>query len=175
MEKSLLENLFDPKLIKLIRFFLDNKEQDFYLQEIVKATKLPLATTYRQVKKLASLDIVEKHMIKHFTLYRCAATKEVLFLESFIKESPRLVERFVNEAITDPQVEEIILHGKQTEERANLLLIGKDINHQHIKELCSSFKERGYTISVLQLEREQYEQMSAMGLYSGRKEQLFKR
>lgn len=173
---KLLEELFDGKILKVIKFFLLNKEKEFYLQEISKQAEVPIATVFRMVGRLKVLGIIEEIKIRKFKLYKCADNDSVRFLESFIKEGKRIIERFVSMAAKVENVEEIILYGKESEEKANVLLIGRNINSNQIKQICAEFKEKhNYSITDLSLEREQYEQMSRMGLYSGKKKILFKR
>ena len=173
---KLLEELFDKKILKVIRFFLLNKEKEFYLQEISKQTGVAIATVFRMIGKLTELKIVEEIRIKKFKLYKCADNESVRFLEGFIKEGKRIIDNFVSVVSKVENVEEIILYGKENEEKANVLLIGKGINSNGIKRICAEFKEEyNYSITALPLEREQYDQMSSMGLYSGRKKALFRR
>jgi len=70
----------------------------------------------------------------------------------------------------------ILLHGEEARDRANVLLIGDDIDSGKIKEICGSIKEEhNFIISPLTLTAEQYDSMSKMGLYSGKKNILFER
>jgi Fe2+ or Zn2+ uptake regulation protein len=173
---KLLEELFDKKILKIIKFFILNKGKEFYLQEISKQVDVPIATVFRIVGKLKELEIVREIRIKRFKLYKCAENENVLFLESFIKEGKRIIDNFVSIISKVKEVQEIILYGKETEDKANVLLIGKGINSNQIKQISAEFKEKyNYSITDLCLEREQYEQMSEMGLYSGKKKTLFKR
>ncbi|MCK5283592.1 MAG: hypothetical protein KAK00_09390 [Nanoarchaeota archaeon] len=173
---KLLEELFDKKIVGVIKFFLLNKDKEFYLQEISNSVKIPIATVFRIVGKLKEHRIVDEIRIKKFKLYRCADNENIAFLESFIKEGKRIIDNFVIIVSKVENVEEIILHGKETEDKANVLLMGKGINYNEIKKICVEFKEKyNYTINSLSLEREQYNQMSAMGLYAGNKKTLYKR
>ena len=71
-------------------------------------------------------------------------------------------------------IEKIILHGKQTNKKANVLVLGSNVDATQIKLISSEIKEKyDFTILSLTLTNEQYEQMSAMGLYSGEKQVLF--
>jgi DNA-binding transcriptional regulator GbsR (MarR family) len=172
----LLEGLFDEKIIKIIKFFLLNKDKEFYLQEIVRETGVPLASVFRIVKKLVELQVVSEMHIKKFKLYKCADNENIHFLESFMKEGRRIIDNFAANAGKLENVEEVILYGQETEDKANVLLIGKNIISSEIKQLCSEFREKHkYIITDLCLEREQYAQMLRMGLYSGKKKTLFKK
>jgi ACT domain-containing protein len=75
-----------------------------------------------------------------------------------------------------PGLHAIVLHGEEAKDRANVLLIGNNINSDKIKEICGEIKEeQGFIISPLTLTAEQYDAMSKMGLYSGKKNILFER
>ena len=172
----LLEGLFDEKIIRVIKFFLLNREKEFYLQEVVRDTKVPLASVFRIVKKLVGLQIVTELHIKKFKLYKCSDNENITFLESFMKEGKRIIDSFASAAGSIENVEEVILYGKETEDKANVLLIGKGINSAAVKQICNEFREKHkYIITDLCLEREQYDQMLTMGLYSGKKKTLYKK
>ncbi len=173
---KILEELFDNKVLKVIKFFLVNKDKEFYLQEISKQVDVPIATVFRMIKKLKELKIIDEIKIKKFKLYKCADNDTIRFLESFIKEGKRIIDNFVGSVSRLDNVEEIILYGNETEDKANVLLIGNGINSNGVKKICAEFKEKyNYNISALALARDQYEQMSSMGLYSSKKRSLFKR
>ena len=171
----LLESLFDPKLLRVIRFFLVNKGKEFYLQEIARQTTVPLATVFRIVQKLVSLGIIQEVSIKRFKLYVCRDNDSITFLESFMKEGKRIVDGFVAAASALSGVEEIISHGTESESKANILLIGNNVNSNETKRLTAEWKQKyDFSITLLTLEREQYNQMIRMGLYSGKKKILFR-
>ncbi|MBR9699972.1 hypothetical protein GOV09_05940 [Candidatus Woesearchaeota archaeon] len=173
---KLLEELFDKKILQVIKFFLSNKDKEFYLQEIANHVHVPIATVFRIIKKLKTLGLVQEIRIKKFKLYRCSKNDNVEFLEGFMKEGRRILDNFVQMAAQMPSVEQIILHGKEQEDKANILLIGRSIDHNAVKRLCAAIKEQyHFTVTALSLEQVQYEQMSAMGLYAGSKRSLFKR
>lgn len=173
---KLLEELFDKKKLKIIKFFLQNKEKEFYLRELSKETTTPIATTYRIVRKLVNLELLREIKIKKFKLYKINESKDIEFLESFLKEGKRIIEMFVEKAKAIANVESIIMHGEETETKANIFLIGEGIDSNEIKKICAEIKEKyNFIISPLTLAKEQFEQMSRMGLYSGKKRILFRR
>ena len=74
------------------------------------------------------------------------------------------------------ELQYIVLHGKETKDRANLLLIGENIDSGKIKEICAKIKEEhNFIISPLTVTAEQYDSMSKMGLYSGKKNILYEK
>ena len=95
-EINVLEALFDPKILKIIRLFLNEKENQFYLREISNKVNVPVATTFRIVKKLLKLGLIEEIKIKKFKLYRVKESSNIKFLESFIREEKRILDLFID-------------------------------------------------------------------------------
>ncbi len=173
---NLLEELFDNKKLKVIKLFLQNKEKQFYLREIAKQTRVPIASTFRIVKKLMELELIKQIKINKFKLYKTADNDNIAFLETFLKEGKKMVQLFVEKVKELEGISSIILHGEETEEKANLLLIGTNIDSNEIKRICAEIKEQyKFAISPLTLTQEQFTQMSNMGLYSGKKTVLFRK
>jgi len=171
---NLLEGLFDNKKLKVIKLFLQNKEKQFYLREIAKQTRVPIASTFRIIKKLMELELITQIKINKFKLYKTATNDNTVFLETFLREGKRIVQFFVEKAKELDGISSVILHGEETEEKANILLIGTNINSNELKRICAEIKEQyNFTISPLTLTQEQFTQMSNMGLYSGKKTVLF--
>lgn len=173
---KLLEGLFDSKRLAVLKFFILRKGREFYLQEAVRETKVPLATCYRAVRKLVELGLLQELKVKRFTLYRCMDSPDIEFLEGLVKESGRILEEFIAKVKEDSHIEEIIVSGQEREDRSFVILIGQSINNTLVKSLVSDIKtQKGYTLIHTSLEREQYEQQIALGLYPGEKKVLFKR
>lgn len=175
-EINILEGLFDPKILKIIRLFLNEKENEFYLREISNKVNVPIATTFRIVRRLLKLGLIEEIKIKKFKLYRIKEGSNIKFLESFIREEKRILEIFIDKIKNLSGINSIILHGKEKKDRANILLIGENIKANLVKQICVDIKEKyNFTISSLTLTEDQFKQMSSMGLYSGEKKTLFKK
>ena len=62
---KLLEELFDKKVLKVLKLFLADKGNEFYLREIAKLSKVPVASTYRIITKLIALNIIDEKKIKN--------------------------------------------------------------------------------------------------------------
>jgi len=171
---KLLEELFDKKVLKILKLFLSEKNNEFYLREISKLSKVPVASTYRIINRLTGLNLIAEKKIKKFKLYKLNRNNNVEFLESFLKEEKRIVEIFVELAAKIPSVESLILYGRELKDRANILIIGEDIDSNLIKNICGEIKEKyNYIISPLTLAKAQFNQMTNMGLYSEKKETLY--
>jgi len=87
MEESLLSGLIDPKIEKILKVFIQNKEQLFHLKKISSQSKVPLTTTFSIIKKLARLDIIKISKIGKLKLYKLAENKKTSFLETILKEN----------------------------------------------------------------------------------------
>lgn len=173
-EVKLLEELFDEKLIRIMRLFFQDSARKMYLKEVSDQARVSMATTHRFLQKLVRLAILNEIKISKFKVYQLADNERTEFLASFIKQSIKVLEIFVDKVKQIKGVEMIILHGKDTENRANLLIIGSGIESEKVKEAAVDIKEKhNFMISYLTLEKSQFEQMSEMGLYSGKKKILF--
>jgi len=175
MEPSeIMENLFDNKIVKILKFFLKNDNGQYYLREISRNTRVSPASTYRILNKLVELKILDINEIKTAKLYSISNNKAVDFMKSIFEVD--VIQHFIEQAALMPQVNEILLLGKKEKAKANVLVLGENINKADMKLLIGEIKEKyDFTINQMSLSREQYEQMSAMGLYPGNKKVLFRR
>lgn len=174
--QQLLEQLFDKKLLHILRIFINSPERQFYLREIGKLSRVPIATVHRTIGRLVELEIIREVRIKRFKLYQLEESRAAKFVEGMLELRRTALEEFIEIAKGAQGVEQIILHGRKQKDRANLLIIGHQIDNDAIKRAVGAIKER-YQFSVmhLALEPEQFEQMASMGLYSGEKSTLYRR
>jgi len=175
-EAMVLEELFGTRIISVIRVLLRDSHKEHYLQELSQASSVPLATCSRILHKLEHLDIIEARKISKFSLYRLKDNEKVKYLSRLFKEEVQFLKVFAHEAAKIKGINAIILHGKESADRANVLLIGSEIDPGEVKSLCADIKEKyNFLVSPLSLTHEQYSQMSQMGLYSGQKKVLYER
>lgn len=173
---ELLEGLFDNKIINIISLLLQSREKQFYLREISKDSKVPIATTFRILQKLIKLKIVKTIKVSRFKLYQVEENDQVMFLASIIKAKKKALQDFVDAMKRIKDVNMVILHGEETEVKANLLIIGGDIDITKVKDIVRETKERhDFTISYMTLTPDQYNQMSSIGLLPRQKRILFER
>jgi DNA-binding MarR family transcriptional regulator len=173
-EAAVLEDLFDRKLIRVLKSLFRDRAKQFYLQELADASKVPLATCSRILARLEGAGVIEVRKISRFKLYSVADTKRARFLSTLFKEDMKILHLFTSEARKIRGVDTIILHGKEQKDRANVLLIGNNIDPGEVKSLCASIREQhGFVVSPLSLTVEQYNQMSQMGLYGNNKKVLY--
>lgn len=173
---KLLEELFNKNTIRIIQAFLTDKERKFYMREISRETKVPIATTSRILNKLVKLDLVKLIKINRFKLYQINENDDIRFLRRFLKKEVQILEKFVDLIKDFPGIERVILHGEQKNNRADVLLIGENIDSDKIKETVGTLRDTSkFTVSALILTTEQYDQMSEMGMYTGKKKILFEK
>lgn len=175
-EIEVLKEVFDDKLISVLRLFFQDSSKQFYLKELSGLSAVSLATTHRILRKLVRLGIINEVKISKFRVYQLAENEKTEFLASFIKQSLKVLELFVDMVKKISNVDMVVLHGKETDNRANILIIGGGISPDKIKAIATDVREKyNFTISYLTLAHDQYIQMSEMGLYSGKKKVLFER
>jgi hypothetical protein len=172
--QQILQSLLDAKVLDILKFFIRNESTEFYLREISRNTKVSAASTYRILKKLVAISVLNIREVKTAKLYRLQSNSTTEFLKSIIEVD--YIDYFIQRALNFNHVDEIILVGEKAKTKANILLLGSSIDLSMVKLLCGEIKENyNYSINAMALNREQYEQMTAMGLYPGGKKVLFKK
>lgn len=173
---NILEQLFDSKIVAIIKIFTQSEDSQFYLREISKKTSISPSTTYRILKRLVTLNILKLEENKNNKLYKLAKNKNSKYLKKILKTEKRIVDAFIDAVKVHKGIEEIIMHGKEKKDRADVFIIGKGIDANAIKILSAEIKEKyGFMLSTLTFTKEQFEQMSAMGLFPREKKTIYKR
>lgn len=174
--KDILEQLIDPKTLKIIRIFFEDDKKQFYLREISKLTEVSPASSFRIINKLVNLKIIELLISAKFKTYKLADNETTRFLGQLIKKQKQILQILVTRLKEIEGLEEVILYGKEEKDKANILLIGTNIPADLAKDICTSIQEEfNYTIKPLTLTREQFDQMDSMGLYPEKKRVLFRK
>ncbi|MGV8171940.1 MAG: helix-turn-helix domain-containing protein [Candidatus Woesearchaeota archaeon] len=174
--QKILESLFDKKILVILKLFLKKKDQQFYLKEISKQTKVPLASTYRILNRLVELEIIEKTKIKHLKIYKLAENEKTKYLDAVFEEKKTILDEFIEQIKNISGIQTIISYGREEKDKANLLIIGESVDNSLIREIIVKMKEKySFTITHLVLTELQYQQMAAMNLYPGKKEILFEK
>ncbi len=176
-QAEVLGELFDKKILSVLGVLVNySGKEGLYLREIAKSAKVSNATTFRIVNRLIKLQLISVFKIKKLKLYKFKHAPSSEFLVKILKKDIRVLETFISLVKDFKGLQAVLLHGEESNERANLLLIGNDIDSGKVKEICGDIKEKyNFIISPLVLAAEQFEQMSSMGLYSGKEKVLFKR
>ncbi|MBW3017685.1 helix-turn-helix domain-containing protein, partial [Candidatus Woesearchaeota archaeon] len=166
---EILSKLIDEKIARILTTLINNTKE-FNLRELAKASNVPPATTYRCLKKLSNLNLVDIVQINKFKLYKISGSPNARFISTFFIEKKNTVDLFVNEIKQDEKVESVILHGDSKEDKANVLIIGDKIDSTKIDSIVESLKkETEFEISFVTLDPAQYKKMTSMGLYPGKK------
>jgi predicted transcriptional regulator len=174
--QKIMESLFDKKMLTILKLFLKKKDQQFYLKEISKQTKVPLASTHRILNKLLELEIINRTKIKHLKIYTLAENEKTKYLESIFEEKKTIIDEFVEQANNIEGIKIIMIYGREEKDKANLLIIGESVDNSQIRESIVKIKEKyNFTITHLVLTEIQYQQMAAMNLYPGKKEILLEK
>lgn len=173
---KLLEGLFDKKRMSLVRLFLDHPEQEYGIREAGRAARLAPATTYRIIRVLLKMSIIEERKIKKLRLYRLAQSRDVKLLDEMLAVKKSAMEEFTELVSVLDGVEEIILQGKPTKEKASVMVLGEGIDAAAMGRIVAEIREKyKFTVLFLALSRAQYEQMNSMGLYAPEKQTLFRK
>ncbi len=169
-----LKTLFDEKKIRVLQVFIQKPQEEFTLKEVVKKSKVPLATGHRIMKFLLEQEIVKMQKVKHLTIYRLAQNDTSQFLARLLYEKPAPIAKFVDLISSIAGIEQVIMHGKETESRANIVITGQGINKDQINASVAQIREDlNFTINHLILEPEQFEMLESMGQFSGSKTVIF--
>lgn len=172
-KKLVLETLFDKKIIKVLRLLINNPEREFYLREIAKITKVSPATTYRILKSLKQLELVQEKKNKYLKLYS-ANQKNLAMFSDLLEDKSAAMREFIEFISKVQGVRQTILHGDEEKDKASIIIVGEGANQEYINSKVVEIKERfGFNIIYMFLSPDQYSQMSSMGLFSGKKVVLF--
>ncbi len=168
-KRAVLEGLIDPNLLKIMKIFINGDDQKYYLRELAKKARVSPATTYRVLQLLLKLELVVESKVKKFKFYSMHESNAD-FLVDILADRKNAVQAFVDAVKSDPALELVVLHGREERSKANLLLIGGDLDQDLIREAALNIRETyGFNIIHLTLDPDQYNQMSSMGLYPGKK------
>jgi len=100
--------------------------------------------------------------------------EEAGFLADILQDRKSAVAEFIKLVKEFDGVQMVVLHGKEDKSRANLLVIGNNMDTDSIKRNAVYISDKyKFNIILLTLAPEQYNQMSSMGLYPGKKRILF--
>ncbi|MBN2368746.1 helix-turn-helix domain-containing protein [Candidatus Woesearchaeota archaeon] len=172
--QEILENLFDSKIVSILKFFMKNDSGEYYLREISRMTRVSPASTFRILNKLVKIGALKLKEIKTAKLYSLNSNKTTDFLKTLLEVD--VIDAFVDQASRLDGVEEILLLGEKGKTKANLLLLGVNIDSNALKAISGELRQKyDYTVNTMSLNRDQYEQMSAMGLYPGSKKVLYRK
>lgn len=175
-EIETLAALFDNKTISILAVLVNDTSGGLYLREISKYSKVSDATTYRIINKIEKSGLLDVKKIKNLKLYKLKEEQSTSFLFRLLKKEIRVTSLFIDEVRKHMSIDMAILYGEESNQRANILLIGDVINAEKIKEIVGDIKiKHNFIITHTILTNEQFENMSKTGLLSEKKKILFQR
>lgn len=171
---GVLEKLADERSIAILKVFAKKPDAGFTMAEVQKRTKLPAATTFRQLKMLTKQGFLAAESLKHLSIYKLAQNDLTQTVTSLLYEHPEPLQVFLERVESLSGVEEIIMTGK-TENGANIQVVGRDVPKAQVNEVVAAVLDRySYKITHLVVEPEQYATMVSMGLYPGQRTVLYR-
>ena len=171
VKKEVLSKLLDEKKAAILRVLLSSQEE-MYLKEIAAKSNVSMASSFRILKQLVALNIIERKEWKTSIVYLAGKNEKADFLKELFLEDFDAIKEFLQGVEPVGGIQQIILHGTRKKDKANILLIGENIETTKVEETCKQLKDKGFELSFLTLTKTQYEQMIKMGLYSGEKKVL---
>jgi predicted DNA-binding transcriptional regulator len=168
--KNILEEFFDKKELAILKVFLFEENDKFYLREVAKKSKVPNATTFRIVAKLKKIGIVEETLIKKTKLYSLAANKATKQLSELFEEKKTILEEFVETVSQVPGVHMIVGHGEDQKDKTNIIIIGENVDTKVINEKIGEIKYKyDYTIIPLVVNPQEFNKLAITGSISDKK------
>jgi hypothetical protein len=171
VKKEIITKLIDSKKAAILQVMLNSKEE-LCLKEVADQSNVPMASAFRILKDLISLEIIDKREWKTSKVYFCPKNDKVEFLKDLFIEEYDGINHFVSLIADVSQIDNIIMHGVRKKGKANILLIGESITDPKVEEAAQAVKSKGFDLSYLALTKLQYAQMAKMGLYPGEKKVL---
>lgn len=168
VKKEVLHSLIDAKKIALLEVLLTAQEE-IVLKEIAEKSKVPMASAFRILQEMVRQGLLHKRKWKTSTIYSCVQNEKTDFLKELFSNEYDGVSEFVHLVGEGVGVHSIISHGSQRKGKANLLVIGENLNGVTLEEASQKVREKGFDLTYLPLTKKQYEQMCKMGLYQGEK------
>lgn len=163
MEKvDILRELFDEKVISILRLFMSFPEKQFYLSEISEKTKVNIATAFRILNKLNMLNYIKSLEIGKTKLYQLDKSDKTRTISNMMRgERKEPLEDFIERIKLLPRIKKIFLDFK-SENRAKLLIVGEFLLRERIERICSEIKQRyNFIIEFSEVSEKQLENLSA--------------
>jgi len=77
---DVLDGLVDRKIRRILDVFIRDKDELFHLQKISKVSGVPIASSFRIVKRLVGLGFINVIKINKFKVYRLKYNKKTKLL-----------------------------------------------------------------------------------------------
>lgn len=172
-KKKIIETLFDKKVVKILRLFINNPDTNYYLREISRIVKVSPASTFRILQSMKELELIEEKKLKHLKTYNLNESNASIFFD-LLEDKRSAIQEFTEFIKKVQGVKKAILHGKEEKDKASVLVVGEAIDQNTIRDKVLEIKQKyAYNLIFLVLDSDQYDQMSEMGLYPGKKKVLY--
>ena len=73
---AILDGIVDKKIKNILNVFIKNKNELFHLQKISKLSNVPIASSFRIVRRLVSLGFIAVIRINKFKVYKLEDNKK---------------------------------------------------------------------------------------------------
>lgn len=83
---SVFEEIVDSKLVKVFKVLSHNSDKYFHLNKLSRVSNVPVSTTFRIVKKMVKIGIVEQMNIDKIKLYKIADNKKTEELRKVLEK-----------------------------------------------------------------------------------------
>lgn len=164
-EVSILQDLFDQKIIGVINVLLENPEKSYTLSEISLLSKVNITTTFRIVNRLLASGIIHTHNVGKTKIYQLRKNEKSMFLFKFLKKQGDHIEEFLDKVKEHPRVKKIILEGR-TNTEAKLIIVGDFVPTEQLKKSAEEISIKyDFKINFLILNESQFEDMKKIGLF----------
>ena len=170
-KKEILTKLIDDKKAAILQTVLNSKEE-MYLKEISEKSNVSITSTFRILKDFVDFGILDKKEWKTSKVYFCQNNSHTDFLKDLFSEQFDGLQEFVDSVRDLEGVNNIVLHGAKKKGKASVLLIGPEIDADKVDVICKEIKNKGFEVNFMALTKDQYAQMTKMGLYAGEKKVL---
>lgn len=168
---EVLGKLVDSKKAAVLKILFNSKEE-LCLNEVAAKSNVSLTSTFRILQELVGSGLVKKREWKNSKVYFPEDNEKITFLKELFHEEFDGLGEFVNLTGSMLGIQSIVTYGTQKKEKASVMLIGEGIDSGKVTEVCQQLKEKGFELTFLTLTKNQYDQMTRMGLYSGERKVL---
>lgn len=77
---NILDGIVDKKIGDILNVFIKNGDEIFHLSKIAEESNVPVATSFRIIKKLVDLGFITIIRINKFKVYKLAKNKKTMLL-----------------------------------------------------------------------------------------------
>lgn len=166
-----MAQLMDSKKAAVLKI-LSNSKEELCLKEVAEKSNVSITSVFRILQELTAAGIIKKKEWKNSKVYSLEENEQASVIRELFVEEFEGLDEFVSLAGALPGVQSLILSGPKKKDKASVLVIGEGVDVGKVRDVCQQLKVKGFEVTFLTLGKEQYEQMTKMGLYPGEKKVL---